>query len=332
MIGRPDANVGRRLTVIGVLAALVAFGCPVWADTGWFGERVPEALQVGTSHGDYVHGGDGAAMVYVPAGYFLRGTTRAEAEALSEPFGDFFGVETPQRSIYLSAYYVDKFEVTNRQYGMFLEALERGDVHTLHPNTPPDKNYTPTYWRDSRLNGAEHPVTAVDWYDAYAYCRWAGKELPTEAQWEKAARGPDGLVYPWGDTWESGNSNNVELALGDPVVDDRQWLLLLGNLDLDALSVFTQPVGSFPAGASPYGAHDMGGNLYEWVHDRYIKDYYQTAPSLDPPGPTDPSPYRVLRGGCWSSHRAKIRAAYRNYDLAEDRHLEVGFRCILRPK
>ena len=330
-MGRRAADVGRRLAFFGVLAALVVFGCPLWADTGWHGERMPEALRVGASQGVYLHDGDGAAMVYVPAGYFLRGTTNAEAEELSGPFGDFFGVETPRRSLYLSAYYVDKFEVTNRRYGVFLEAVKRGEVRDLHPSTPPDKNYTPPYWRDSRLNGPEHPVTAVDWYDAYAYCRWAGKELPTEAQWEKAARGRDGLTYPWGDTWEKGFSNNIEVALGDTVVDERHWLLLLGNLDVDALSVLTLPVGSFPAGASPYGAHDMGGNLYEWVRDRYIKDYYRDAPSHDPPGPTEPSPYRVLRGGCWSSHRAKIRAAYRNYDEAEDRHLEIGFRCILRP-
>lgn len=329
---RTTANVGRRLAFIGVLAAFVALGCRAWGDTGWHGEAVPEALRVGASQGDYLHDGDGAAMVYVPAGFFLRGTTKAEAELLGRPFGDFFGVETPQRSIYLSAFYIDKFEVTNRQYGVFLDAWRRGDVVAPHRDSPPDKDYTPTYWRDSRLNGPEHPVTAVDWYDAHAYCRWAGKALPTEAQWEKAARGPDGFRYPWGDTWDKGLSNNVEFALGGSVVDDRQWLLLLGNLDLDAMSVFTRPVGSFPAGASPYGAHDMGGNLYEWVSDRYIKDYYQVAPTHDPPGPTEPSPYRVLRGGCWSSHRGKIRAAYRNYDLAEDRHLEIGFRCVLTAK
>ena len=319
----------RRLTVLGVLVLCIPFGCLAWADTGWFGERMPEALNIGAAYGDYVHSGDGGAMVYVPAGYFLRGTTKVEAASLSRQFGDFFGVETPQRSVYLSAYYVDKFEVTNRQYGIFLDVLTRGRRHLPHPDAPPDKDYTPTYWRDRRLNGPDYPVTAVDWYDAYAYCRWAGKTLPTEAQWEKAARGPDGLAYPWGDAWQADYSNNVESTFGHPVLGDRQWVLLLGNLDLDAMTGFTRPVGSFPQGASPYGAHDMGGNLWEWVRDRYIKDYYHAAPSHDPPGPADASPYRVLRGGCWSSHRGKIRAAYRNYDLAADRHLEIGFRCAL---
>ena len=317
------------LTVVRVLALCLAVGNPVFAVTGWFGERVPEALVVGAAHGDYGHNADGAAMVYVPAGHFLRGTTKVDARTLSGPFGDFFGVETPQRSIYLSAYYIDKFEVTNRQYGIFLDAVTRGERDFLHPDAPPDKDFTPTYWRDSRLNGPDHPVTAVDWYDAYAYCRWAGKQLPTEAQWEKAARGPDGLAYPWGDAWQPDFSNNVESTFGNPILDDRQWVLLLGNLDLEAMAGFTHPVGSFPQGVSPYGAHDMGGNLWEWVRDRYVKDYYHTAPSHDPPGPADASPYRALRGGCWSSHRAKIRAAYRNYDLAADRHLEIGFRCAL---
>ena len=326
---RRDSGVGYRITLLGALTFCIAFGCYAWADTGWFGERMPGTLVTGASYGDYVHSGDGATMVYVPAGYFLRGTTKAKAGALSGQFGDFFVVETPQRSLYLSAYYIDKFEVTNRQYDLFLDALARGAPDTLHPDAPPDKDYTPTYWRDSRLNGPDYPVTAVDWYDAYAYCHWAGRKLPTEAQWEKAARGPDGLVYPWGDAWRAEFSNNVESTFGYPVLDDRQWVLLLGNLDLEAMAGFTRPVGSFPQGVSPYGAHDMGGNLWEWVHDRYVKDYYHAAPSHDPPGPPHPSPYRVLRGGCWSSHRAKIRAAYRNYDLAADRHLEIGFRCVL---
>ena len=320
---------GYRIALLSAWLLCVTLGCCAWADTGWFGERMPAALNTGAVHGEYVHSTDSAAMVYVPAGYFLRGTTKSEAEALGRQFGDFFAVETPQRSIYLSAYYIDKFEVTNRQYGLFLEALTRGDSDASHPDAPPDKDYIPTYWRDSRLNGPHHPVTAVDWYDAYAYCRWAGKKLPTEAQWEKTARGLDGLAYPWGHTWRADYSNNVESTFGHPVLGDRQWVLLLGNLNLDAMTGFTRPVGSFPQGVSPYGAHDMGGNLWEWVHDRYIKDYYRAAPSHDPPGPPDASPYRVLRGGCWSSHRAKIRAAYRNYDLAADRHLEIGFRCVL---
>jgi formylglycine-generating enzyme required for sulfatase activity len=265
-------------------------------------------------------------MVYVPAGPFLRGTSAAQAQALTAQFGDYYVVETPQRSIYLRAYYIDKFEVTNQQYAQFLAAIAVADRRAPHAKGPRHQNYIPTYWHDHRLNRATQPVTGIDWYDAYAYCRWAGRRLPTEAQWEKAARGTDGREFPWGNAWIAAYSNNVESRFGQPIVRERQWIELLGHLHMEALQVLTTPVGSFPQGISPYGAHDMGGNLWEWCQDSYQKDYYRQAPSRNPTGPP-PSAYKVLRGGAWSSHRGKIRTAYRNYDLVTDRHLEVGFRC-----
>ncbi len=270
---------------------------------------------------------DLAPMVRVPAGYFLRGTPETRARALTAQFGDYFGVETPQRRIYVSAFDIDQFEVTNRQYARFLRAMKTHGRRDAHPDALRGKDYTPTYWRDPRLNGATHPVTGVDWYDADAYCRWAGKRLPTEAQWEKAARGADGRAFPWGNTWVAAYSNNVESTFGQPVLQTQAWLRFLGTLNLDVLQVLTQPVGRFPRGVSPYGVHDMERNVWEWCRDSYHKAYYRSAPSRDPSGPP-PSPYKVLRGGGWSSHRAKIRVAYRNYDIATDRHLEIGFRCV----
>jgi formylglycine-generating enzyme required for sulfatase activity len=298
-----------------------------WAAGGWYGETVPAGVRKGPVPGEYLHEKDQAVLVYVPAGVFLRGTSVGQAQALAAQFGDYFVVETPQRSVYLSAYYIDKFEVTNQQYAQFLAALATAGRRYAHPQAPLHKDPTPAYWRDRRLNGATQPVTGVDWYDAYAYCRWAGRRLPTEAQWEKAARGPSGQEYPWGNAWVAASSNNAESTFGQPVLSHQQWIHLLAPLRLEALQRLTQPVGSFPDGVSPYGVHDMGGNLWEWCQDSYHKDYYRMAPSRNPPGPPD-SPYKVLRGGCWSSHRGKLRAAYRNYDLATDRHLEVGFRCV----
>jgi len=298
-----------------------------WAAVGWYGETLPAGVRKGPVAGEYLHAKDRAVMVYVPAGAFLRGTSAARAQALAAQFGDYFAVETPQRSIDLSAYYMDKFEVTNHQYAQFLAALATDRPRDAHPQAPSHKDPIPTYWHDRRLNGATQPVTGVDWYDAYAYCRWAGRRLPTEAQWEKAARGPSGQEYPWGNTWTAAYSTNAESTFGQPILSHQQWIYLLGPLRLEALQRLTQPVGSFPDGVSPYGVHDMGGNLWEWCQDSYQQDYYQYAPSRNPPGPPS-SPYKVLRGGCWSSHRGMIRAAYRNYDLATDRHLEVGFRCI----
>jgi formylglycine-generating enzyme required for sulfatase activity len=293
---------------------------------GWYGETMPHGIRQGTVPGEYVHQKDQAIMVYVPAGPFLRGTSTAQAQALTAQFGDYFVVETPQRSIDLSAYYMDKFEVTNQQYARFLAVITRTGRHAAHAK-PSYKNHMPTYWHDHRLNGATQPVTGVDWYDASAYCHWAGKRLPTEAQWEKAARGPDGREFPWGNMWDAAYANNVESLFGQPILGERQWIELLGHLYLGALPVLTTPVGHFPHGVSPYRVHDMGGNVWEWCQDSYQKDYYRQAPSRNPPGPPS-SAYKVLRGGCWSSHRGKLRTAYRNYDLATDRHLEVGFRCV----
>jgi formylglycine-generating enzyme required for sulfatase activity len=298
-----------------------------WAAVGWYGETLPAGVRQGTVAGEYLHEKDQAVMVYVPAGVFLRGTSTAWAQALAAQFGDYFAVETPQRSIYLSAYYIDKFEITNQQYAQFLAALATAGRRYTHPQVLPHKDPTPTYWHDRRLNTATQPVTGVDWYDAYAYCRWAGRRLPTEAQWEKAARGPSGQEYPWGNAWTAAYSNNAESTFGQPIVSHQHWIQLLGSLRLQALQRLITPVGSFPDGVSPYGVHDMGGNLWEWCQDSYQKDYYHYAPSRNPPGPPA-SLYKVLRGGCWSSHRGKLRAAYRNYDLATDRHLEVGFRCV----
>ncbi|HWP49854.1 MAG TPA: formylglycine-generating enzyme family protein [Candidatus Limnocylindrales bacterium] len=297
-----------------------------WAETGWYGESLPKGLSKGTVYGEYLHQKDNAIMVYVPAGSFLRGTSQAQVKILQQQFGNHYAVETPQRWIYLSSYYIDKFEVTNQQYARFLKALENEGHRSCHPDEPAQKNHTPTYWQDARLKGADYPVTGVDWYDAYAYCHWAGKHLPTEAQWEKAARGTDGREFPWGDKWEASYSNNAESTFGQTFLSKKQWMDLLSRLHLDELKVLTKPVGSFPQGVSPYGAHDMAGNVWEWCQDSYQKDYYRESPSRDPSGPS-PSEYKVLRGGCWDSDRTRVRTAYRNYDILTDRHLEIGFRC-----
>jgi formylglycine-generating enzyme required for sulfatase activity len=317
----------RILLGLCALAVLLRLFTQAWAANGWYAETVPEDIQREPKYGAYRHQKDQAMMVYVPAGAFLRGTPTAQSQALAAQFGAHYAVETPQRLIVMSAFYIDTFEVTNQQYAHFLALPRQERQRYTHPTAPVDKDYTPTYWQDPRLNGPQHPVTGVDWYDAYAYCRWAGKSLPTEAQWEKAARGPHGREFPWGDTWTAAWSNNVESTLGQAVLDAEHWIRLLGPLRLDTMPVLTRPVGSFPLGVSPYGVHDMGGNLWEWCHDSYAPDYYRTSPAWNPLGPASSS-YKVLRGGCWSSHRGQVRAAYRNYDLATDRHLEIGFRCV----
>jgi formylglycine-generating enzyme required for sulfatase activity/tRNA A-37 threonylcarbamoyl transferase component Bud32 len=224
---------------------------------------------------------DSAEMVLIPAGEFLMGTNKQGLEN-----------EHPRHNVYLDEYYIYKYEVTNEQFAQFVRETgyrAKGD------------------WKNYAAFGKEkHPVVCVNWNDAMAYCRWAGGNLPTEAQWEKAARGTDGREYPWGDNWDESKCN----WRGSKVV---------GMAD-------TIPVGSFPTGASPYGIHDMAGNVWEWCSDWYDKDYYKNSPSINPEGPVS-GVNRVTRGGSWNNYLTDyFRCANRDW-FAPDHFLYYsGFR------
>ena len=225
-------------------------------------------------------------MVYVPAGEFIMG---------GDDIGDD---ERPQRKVYLGAFYIHKYEVTNAQYEVCVDA---GACN------PPSSNRS--YSRDSYYaNSAydDYPAIYVSWHDADAYCRWAGGRLPTEAEWEKAARGTDGRKYPWGNTWDTSKVNSWEARLRD-----------------------TTAVGSYPAGASPYGVLDMAGNVGEWCQDWYDAEYYAISPQRDPQGPRS-GQYRVVRGGSWEGEGGLVRAANRGRLVPDDRYHFVGFRCVSR--
>ncbi len=219
---------------------------------------------------------DGAEMVLVPAGEFLMGT-------------DNSGDQSPRHRVYLDAYYIDKVPVTNALYERFMRATSRHD---------------PGYWSNTNFNGLTQPVVGVSWHDADAYCKWAGKRLPTEAEWEKAARGADGRKYPWGDQWDPSRANSDESKLGK-----------------------TTPVGSYPGGASPYGALDMAGNVWQWVADWYDASYYRRSPERNPTGPESGQYYKVLRGGSWNNNPIGSRSSDRNLNPPGNRKGVIGFRC-----
>jgi len=231
---------------------------------------------------------DGSVMVYVEAGEFLMGSADDDADAYSD--------EKPQHEVYLDGFWIDRTEVTNGQYQQCVEA---GACE------PPGE--TESYTRDSYYGSPQfedYPVRNVRWDDAVAYCEWAGKRLPTEAEWEKAARGTDGRKYPWGNEAPNGTLCNFDGNEGDTVA-----------------------VGSYPAGASPYGALDMAGNVWEWVADWYDDGYYRGSMDRNPKGPASGS-YRVLRGGSWYHDEWFVRSANRYYRFNPGfRSYFIGFRC-----
>lgn len=202
--------------------------------------------------------------------------------------------ERPAHQVWLDAFSIDRYEVTTAEYAQFLAE---------------EKRVAPWQWESVNLTQhSDRPVIGVDWHDADAYCRWKGKRLPTEAEWEKAARGTDGRLYPWG--------NQV------PTKE-------LANFALGARFSYNQvllPVQSYEAGKSPYGVYQMAGNAYEWVRDWYATNYYETSAERNPQGPPQ-GQFKILRGGSWSD-LPKYLLTYGRFKLLPDtRNSYTGFRC-----
>lgn len=250
---------------------------------------------------------DGAEMVWVPAGEFIMGTTDAQAAGELREFPGtfkiFFDAQKPQRSVYLDGYWIYKHEVTVTQYRKFCNATKR-EMHKL------------PFW----VKDGDYPMVNVDWQDATDYVKWAGMSLPTEAQWEKSARSTDGRKYPWGDEWDESKCANGLGMVVQRMVKRRNG---------------AEPVGSYPAGASPYGCMDMSGNVAEWCADWYDPDYYKNAPSRNPSGPDRPDSQsdHVVRGASWGNMwECEFQCAYRVGIPPTYRYLDTyGFRCAMKP-
>jgi len=225
-------------------------------------------------------------LVDIPAGEFLMGSPENDVFAEND--------EKPQRRVYLDAYQIGKFEVTNAQY---LQCIKAGVCSVL----PQFETIEPDQY--------DFPVIRTGWEEANTLCQWYGYRLPTEAEWEKAARGEDGWMYPWGN--ETPDCNRT-------------------NFRIDNCEIAIKPVGSYPDNASPYGAFDMAGNVWEWVADWYAPDYYAQAPVENPPGPAEyeeDAYRRILRGGSAFYEAAVIRAANRRAATPDTSNDNVGFRC-----
>ena len=242
---------------------------------------------------------DGAVMVYVPAGEFVMGS---QPDA---PGADYD--ELPPHPVYLDAFWIYQTPVTNAMYADFLNAMGNrieGHAAWMDAASPDALLYQDGdgIWHP-REGYENHPAVEVTWYGANAYCQWVGLRLPTEAEWEKTARGTDGRVFPWG--------NEIDC-------EHAQYGNCHGGL---------QPVGSKPLGASPYGALDMAGNVWEWVADWYADDYYANAPYENPAGP-ESGITRVLRGGSWDYNWKHQLSADRRHNGPSVAKYDYGFRCV----
>ncbi len=199
------------------------------------------------------------------------------------------GPENPAHEVFLDAYYIDNFEVTNEKYKKFVKTTGAKE---------------PRGWKKSSFSEDRQPVVGVSWKEALAYCKWSGKRLPTEAEWEKAGRGKRTINFPWGDTPPDSEKLNYNEEINK-----------------------TSPVGSYEKGKSDYGVYDLSGNVSEWVYDWHYPEYYLFSPKENPQGP-DKGQYKVIRGGNWRNGADGVDLTYRNATAPNVRNYTVGFRCV----
>jgi iron(II)-dependent oxidoreductase len=238
-------------------------------------------------------------MILIPAGDFLMGSTEQEVtDTWRQNDGGWkkedYVSAYPQRKITLDDFYIDKKEISNGDYKMFVEATGRA---------------APSLWDDQTLNSPNQPVVGIDWSDADAYCRWLGKKLPTEAEWEKAARGIDGRVWPWGNIWDPKKDNHGKGTGGYGFDESDGWK-------------YTAPVGT-ELGMSPYGVLNMAGNVYEWTADDF-----NAYPENDKYILEDSDQgFKALRGGAYDDGISEQRASTRCGFRKDYKDVDVGFRC-----
>jgi len=235
-------------------------------------------------------------MVLIPAGEFIMGSDQGAPDV------------APAHTVWLDSFWIDKYEVTNAAYKIFIDA-------TGYPVPYLDPEKYPWAKQFNWVNGtypegtADQPVVLITWDDAAAYAAWRGCRLPTEAEWEKAARGTDGRIYPWGQHWDS----------------TRVWC---------RLNSFYGPRGKAEniADISPYGVINMAGNVAEWCLDFYDKDYYKSSPEKNPFGP-DAGSRKVVRGGSWqNTDKNKFTVFYRDAQFSSTKTAAIGFRCVKTAK
>lgn len=256
---------------------------------------------------------DGMPLLYVEAGEFTMGSRAQDVLTECLQFNadcqlDWFKDEEPPHNIYVDAFWIDQTEVTNKMYSSCVGAGACEE--------PPSKKsfMYPKYYGNAKFDN--YPVIYVDWSMAKTYCEWAGRRLPTEAEWEKAARGTDQRFYPWSNKFDGTRANFC----------DKSCSLSGANQSFDDRFADLAPVGTYSSGASPYGALDMAGNVWEWVNDWYSDAYYSVSPFSNPTGPNS-GQYRVVRGGSWNYNDDDLRTSSRIGSDPVFSNYDLGFRC-----
>ena len=306
---RKDRSYSKSFILLaGIALLIVSMACALTQSLGQepdkpISGKPPSRARLGDT---WTYTADGMTLVYVPAGKFYMGALEYDEQSNQDEF--------PLREVNLDAFWIDRTEVTNAMFAAFLntKGVETAGGLPWYEVSSPDAQIFvrgPLWVVEDGFE--DHPIVEVTWEAANAYCEWVGRRLPTEAEWEKAARGPEGLIYPWGD--EPPNCGLVNFWTGSTFCAEG-----------------AASVGSFPAGASPSGALDMSGNVWEWTSDWYDERYYQNAANDNPTGPTSGNA-KVFRGGAWESGPRNLRASDRNMDHTNAARYRLGFRCAVTP-
>lgn len=269
-------------------AQLVFLTVLLWTFSAW-GGLVPDF----GDNRSFASPPDGG-MILISEGPFMMGSSKEDIEWVVRTFHsasrEWYQDETPAQEIYLKNYYIDRLEVTNSKYAKYMKATGKP---------------TPKYWDSSRFNKPDQPVVGVDFQEAVEYCLWAGKRLPNEAEWEKAARGEDSRKFPWGNEPDPTRANMLGLK------DQHRY---------------TSSVGSYPQSKSPYGVMDMAGNVWEWT-----STWYQPYPNSKHKNEMFGQTFKVLRGGSWNSNMDLARTAIRGKAFPKQQQKYIGFRCVVQP-
>ncbi len=233
-------------------------------------------------------------MVLVPGGAYEMGDLKSLSEVnvldLLNPDRHALGPENPAHKVFIDAFFIDIYEVSNESFAEYIKAKNRK---------------APAFWNNSDFNQPNQPVVGIPWKEAQAFCKWKNKRLPTEAEWEKAAKGQQPNDYPWGNS--------------DPTPD---------KLNFDNHVGKTMPVDSYEAGKSGLGVYNLSGNVAEWVFDWHGPEYYLFSPEKNPQGPAS-GQYKVIRGGNWRNKKDDVKITFRNGTTPKLKSKTVGFRCAM---